>query len=255
MSNHRGSLKVSGSGKVTGGIYDDIKVSGSGHIDGDCDAIDVKVSGSAHFNGSLKVKEKLHCSGSCHINGAVEAGEVHASGSLNTDSTIACGVLHVSGGMKSGTVHARECHFSGGSHIDGALVAKQLKCSGSMRVDEGVESENAYISGMADVKGLFNANNLEIQLSGRSFIEEIGCDTLNVYLHIDGGLRAFFGIRPSHLRAGTIEGNDISLTNTEASVVRGARVVIHEGCSIGRVEYSGSLTIDPSSTVGEQVKV
>ena len=51
---------------------------------------------------------------------------------------------------------------------------------------------------------------------------------------------------------GDIEGDDVDLEYTEADVVRGRRVRIGEGCSIGRVEYSESLDAW-DGTVGESV--
>ena len=48
------------------------------------------------------------------------------------------------------------------------------------------------------------------------------------------------------------EGDDVVLEYTQADVVRGRRVRIGEGCSIGRVEYSESLDAW-DGTVGESV--
>ena len=54
-------------------------------------------------------------------------------------------------------------------------------------------------------------------------------------------------------QAGDIEGDDVDLEYTQADVVRGRRVRIGEGCSIGRVEYSESLDAW-DGTVGEAVQ-
>lgn len=53
-------------------------------------------------------------------------------------------------------------------------------------------------------------------------------------------------------QVGDIEGDDVDLEYTQADVVRGRRVRIGEGCSIGRVEYSESLDAW-DGTVGESV--
>ena len=61
--------------------------------------------------------------------------------------------------------------------------------------------------------------------------------------------------RPCVLKAELIEGEEIDLQATRAELVRGRNVVIGPGCEIERVEYSGSLMVDPSAKVEQQAKI
>lgn len=92
------SIRISGSGVVTGGVYNEIKTSGSGKIKGEtkcnvlrasgslnCDASiqakELRVSGSAKFEGNLKTEEGKS-SGAIRIEGHLEANKFEASGSM-----------------------------------------------------------------------------------------------------------------------------------------------------------------------------
>ena len=52
-----------------------------------------------------------------------------------------------------------------------------------------------------------------------------------------------------------IEGDEVTLIHTTSKVVRGKNVRIGCNCVIDRVEYSESLDVDESATVGERVKI
>jgi hypothetical protein len=62
-------------------------------------------------------------------------------------------------------------------------------------------------------------------------------------------------MRPFTLEVETIEGEEIDIEGTKADLVRGRNVVIGSGCEIERVEYSGTLTVDKTAKVEEQVKI
>lgn len=49
----------------------------------------------------------------------------------------------------------------------------------------------------------------------------------------------------------TIKGNDITLSKTEASLVAGHHIKIGPDCNVDEVEYSGTLEVDPSASVGK----
>ena len=50
-----------------------------------------------------------------------------------------------------------------------------------------------------------------------------------------------------------VPGDEIELEDVEAEIVRGRNVRIGEGCRIGCVEYSGTLTAAPG-TVGKSIR-
>ncbi|MGL5712059.1 MAG: hypothetical protein ACRCX2_03500 [Paraclostridium sp.] len=54
---------------------------------------------------------------------------------------------------------------------------------------------------------------------------------------------------------GKLEGDNITLENCEARVVRGKNIEIGKNCNIKNVEYSGSIKIDPKSKVEKSYKI
>jgi len=72
---------------------------------------------------------------------------------------------------------------------------------------------------------------------------------------LDGLVKLFAGGGTAALETKQIEGDEVSLEDTEAEVVRGKKVEIGPGCRIGRVEYSESLKVASDAVVKERVKV
>ena len=83
-------------------------------------------------------------------------------------------------------------------------------------------------------------------------IGSIGGGSIRIYKPTQVSLLGLFHGSVSCAQVGDIEGDDVDLEYTQADVVRGRRVRIGEGCSIGRVEYSESLDAW-DGTVGESV--
>ena len=117
----------------------------------------------------------------------------------------------------------------------------------------GVEAEAVRISGMAGIPGLLNAETVEIAADRGIRIGSIGGGSIRIYKPTQVSLLGLFRSSCSCAQAGDIEGDDVDLEYTQADVVRGRRVRIGEGCSIGRVEYSESLDAW-DGTVGEAVQ-
>ena len=59
----------------------------------------------------------------------------------------------------------------------------------------------------------------------------------------------------AHLKAETIEGDDVYLEHTTAQVVRGNTVTIGEGCEIDLVEYRTDFKKTPGASVLKDMKV
>ena len=69
---------IAGSGKLPGGVYGNVKIAGSGSVDGDLEADEIEVAGSGNLKGRVKA-EKLSTAGSCRIRGDVEVGLIESS--------------------------------------------------------------------------------------------------------------------------------------------------------------------------------
>lgn len=237
-----GDANISGSGSIAGGYYRDVKISGSGKIDGDIHALDVKVSGSAFFRGNV-ASESVKVSGSSNFGGHIDTGECKFSGS----------------GEVKGHLHARSLSTSGSLSCKEGIRAEEVKISGSLATGGDVEAESFKSSGGFRIEGLLNASNIEVNMFGRSYVREIGGDRVDIGI---APLNVFwqFVVRVFHLigigsklglKSEVIEATDVKLEWTESRVVRGNRVWIGAGCNIDLVEYTESAYVDPDARVKE----
>lgn len=197
-------IRISGSGTVGSGEYNEVKISGSGRICGDVKCERFAVSGSAHSAGVIE------CS-----------GELSVSGSLKTD-----------GGVK-----ADSARISGSTAIGGDLCANTLKIAGSAAVSGNCTVTEASISGSIKVGG------------GRVTVRRHNGSAVS-------GLVAIFGGRGfASLKTTSIEADSVELENTTADTVRAVDVTLGDGCDIGTVEYSGTLTVSEKAKVGNVIKL
>lgn len=241
MEKKLNDISISGSGKVAGGEYNNIRISGSGKITGDV------------------ICESLHISGSGKAEG-IEAREIKASGSFHASGIVKAEIIHVSGSAHiDGAIEAGEIRISGAFHANSAVTGKTVRISGSMHADSGIEADNVIVSGAARVGGLLNAEAIEINLNGTSDISEIGCERISVKNSRNAGFSLFGLFKINTIRhtltSNSIEATEAFLENTKCDVVRAKRIVIGEGCEIGRVEYEETIEIHEGAVVKEQVRI
>ncbi|MCX6344839.1 MAG: hypothetical protein NT018_07175 [Armatimonadetes bacterium] len=232
-----GSITISGSGKASGGVYEDITVSGSGKVTGDVQAQTVRIFGAATFDGSVNAS-KLDGSGSLAIACDLESMETKCSGSLRVGGNAKCEKLNVSGSVSiKGNVKVGATHISGRAEIGGDLEGEHVRSSGALNVG-----------------GLLSADMIEMNLNGRSRVREIGGERITVLTGNSAGnwmLRFGWPSKEGILEVETIEGDYVHLEATTAKVVRGRQLKIGPNCRIKRVEYGESLQIDPKANVNE----
>lgn len=241
----------SGSGVIAGGEYGKVSVSGAARATGDVTCEELHCSGGIKAGGNLCCKE-MHVSGGVKIAGDLTAGTVKTSGSVKTEGNVEIEeALSVSGSFKvEGDARLGIAGISGSCGIEGEARAKEIKISGSIHCGGNLSAERFACSGKTEIPGLLNAETIEISASGRCEVGDIGCGSITVQREW-----SVFGADRICLKAESIEGDTISLENTEAEVVRGKNVTIGRRCEIGRVEYSETLEIVDGGKVGEQVRV
>lgn len=246
-------MKISGSGSIPGGEYENVRVSGSGRCHGNIKCKSFHGSGATHCTGNVECTEQLHVSGSGHIDGDIKADDIHCSGSL-----------HVGGSAEATT----SLRGSGSTHIAKNCISHGvLHASGSFSVGGEVEAEKVEFSGVVNCEGLVNAEEIRMNLGYRnpSRVGALGGSRIVVeYTHhgIDeeGGFYLFglrFGrVKSSDKKKGTIlrvkesiEGDEIALEGVETPLVVGKDVRIGEGCRIGTVRYSGVLEVAEGASV------
>ncbi len=280
-------VNIAGSGKINGGIYQSISVSGSGTITGDVKAQSINIAGSCLVEGSLEAEE-LKSSGSCHIEGNVKTEEFHSSGMA----------------VVQGDVISDVCKWSGRGEIFGRLSTSYTKISGSCKVEGSVEADKFNSEGSFEIGGLLTADEVLIRLGGECRAEEIGGEKIEVRQNVgkfdreklqkrlrdkakgkswsfknfgievnlnfedmtklidqlgdslgDFGLHVSGFVGKGSLEAHLIEGDEIYLESTKAHLVRGKRVTLGPDCEIEKVEYQESLEIDEQSRVNSRERV
>ena len=127
MNNCALDFKVSGSGVVPAGEYRSISCSGSARISGDVRCQSLSVAGSARADGAIDCTGAVKVSGSFRGMG-VRADLLSASGSCRLEGDVQAKTVKCSGSCKvSGAVTAEEVHLSGSAAIDGLLNAERIE--------------------------------------------------------------------------------------------------------------------------------
>jgi len=236
-------MKIAGSGSITPGEYENIRVSGSGKICGPVRCRSLHASGSVFAEGDIFCEEEIHVSGSGRFRGTLQAGEFRAAGSAHVD-----GDLIVTGEAKA----------AGSFRCDGGIRAGVLHLAGGIRVEKDAEAEEARISGAFRCGGLLNAERVELRTDGGMDIGSIGGSVIRVQWESRGfNLRNLVrkNCEGTVTVRGAVEGDDILLECVTAPRVSGRTVVIGEGCNIDLVQYSETVEISPDARVGQTEKI
>ena len=235
------NINIAGSGKISGGEYAQVKISGSGRVLGNIRCTDLRSAGSAHVEGDVECAGQIKCAGSFRCDGRVQADELHVSGSCTLGSEVRARVFKAAGSFSAG----------------GRMCTEQLSGAGRFTVDGDIEGDEVKLSGSVKVNGLLNAERLHSRVGGDCRIGSIGGG--EILVERGDEKNGFFGLFRKNgtgtLSVSTIEGDSVTLQNTEADVVRGREVVISSGCKIGCVEYSVSLKVEDDGQVGERRQV
>jgi len=243
-SGKENNITINGSGSITGGKYGDVRINGSGEINGDVECASLTINGSGAVKGALKAGQAAF-NGSGTVQGPLQADtvQVHGAASLKGDVT------------------TREIDISGAVSVHGNVSTEQAKCAGAFSVSGDFNAEKFEARGGFKIDGLLNAGEIDICLHGDCRAREIGGSSISVRLDTRehwGVGNLFRGLLPNHhhhLVTDSIEGDEISLENTQARVVRGKRVTIGPGCDIALVEYTERYQQDEGAQVTEQRQV
>lgn len=243
-------LNISGSGHITPGEYDTIRISGSGQLGDAVRCKNLYVSGSA--NGSnVDCEKDFHISGSCGFSGKVSAGNIAISG----------------GSSFGGDIEVKErVAVSGGMSCRGDIKCKQLQVSGNSKVSGDVEAELAKIRGALDCEGLLNAEEVDIEFEKSMEVGSIGGSKIAIYKRHgeEKKKRARLPLFASLIKRSTagavcvnnsIEGDEIALEGVVCPRVSGRVVAIGADCEIELVQYSEQVEVSPEAKVGRTERI
>ncbi|EFM10373.1 conserved hypothetical protein [Paenibacillus curdlanolyticus YK9] len=216
------NMSVTGSGSIASGAYNKVK------IIGECEVL-----------GALDC-ETFTCMGTCIVLGPVRAGYFKLQGEVTVNDDWSGGELK---GMGQLTV---------GGHIRGRTISLM----GQLAASQSVEAETISVKGAVELKGLLNAERLELRLYGPSYVKEIGGGRIDIRRSRWSTIKGWIAPQKhTELIVSTIEGDEIYLEHTRADVVRGNRIHLGAGCQIGRVEYTQSLHVARQAVVHSEIQL
>ena len=273
-NNKKPDLKISGSGSSGGGIFDQVKISGSGTVTGNVECNEFDTSGSSRVIGNVTA-DIFKTSGSSKVSGNLTSNEIKTSGMTNIEGNVEAKLIKTSGSCRiGGNALANDINTSGSINILGGVKVKNFNTSGGAKIGKGVHGESIDFSGAIkvfedceaevfkakgsfDIGGLLNAGDISIEIYGSCKVKEIGGENIEV----KKGTATFFFIQKimsyfsdtfNYLTTDIIEGDNICLENTIAKVVRGNNITIGADCKIDLIEYKDKINISDKSTVKEQ---
>lgn len=238
-------MKISGSGTIPAGEYENIRISGSGNLQGIVKCASLHVSGSANA-------DKVECS-----------GEIQVSGACNFDGDVQAKTLHISGAcnFEGNLLVTDSIHLSGGVNMDGNLKCGTLDVHGGLRADGDIEAETVSVRGNIFSEGLLNAEQIDINTKSGCALGSIGCSKLTAtytkrkwfanLINVTYNGRQIRGVMVEQ----SIEGDEIDIKYVICPRVSGRTVKIGEGCEIEVLQYSESCEIDPKAKVGKIEKI
>jgi len=223
-------VKISGSGQISGGDYNKVSVSGSAKINGDVKAQEVRSSGSLEAVGNINSK-LVHSGGSFKLEGNLEADLVESSGSLKVSGKMLVKDLEASGSVNGDVLQGNTVNVSGGLKFAKDVTVKSFSSSGGL-----------------DIGGTLNADKIKILINGDSKIGSIKGKSIEIRRVMD------IIFRNSRLNTDRIEGDEVSLENVNAKLVKGRTIKIGPNCNIDAVEYKETISVDSGAKVGKQEK-
>lgn len=225
------SIKIMGESSISGGIYDKVTILGEAFSRGKIDCRVVKIIGGFDIKDEF-ICEKMNIVGTAVANSKIRISEaLKIIGDLNSSEVVEVGKVKV----------------VGEGRFQKDLKFHQVDLIGELSVKGNCEGTTFYSRGKAIIDGLLSADTVEIIPDGISTINEIGGSEITIRK------TRWISFSRGKVISNTIEGDNIVLENTHCKVVCGHNITILSGCIIDKIEYTGTLTVDSTSRVGEQI--
>lgn len=211
--------RITGSGILGGGVYNDISISGSGKISGDikCD--------------------KLSVSGSCKSEGMIEAENISVNGSFKTEKSIKTKSLSANGAIV----------------VEGDIKTDNFYVNGSVKTDNtNVYAEYLEVNGSLSNEKELNAD--RVVVNGRIKANEIVGTTIEILKNAHSlDISRFFRFtsRGALLnKAETITCEKIEARCLRCNKICADNIILKRDCTVDYVECNGRLFIGRTCKVG-----
>lgn len=239
-------MKISGSGQIAPGEYDNISVNGTAKINGYVRCLSFSCAGSAHALDKIECENGFSVAGSFKSDNEIKTDTLSFDGSFSCNENITANIeMSCSGVMKCG----------------GSVKAGSISISGLANVNGGMEAETVKVFGILNCGGLLNAETIEIKFRKGMDIGSIGGSRINIYPEIlqrkiklplfSSLVKGASAVRVNN----SIEGDIIALEGVVTPRVSGRIVAISDGCEIDLVQYSEQVEISPNAKVRKTEKI
>lgn len=228
------NANINGLGTVRGGEYNNVILSGSSKIIGDTKANKIVVSGICSSYDKLEANY-------IQISGMVKCG-----GELKSSK-----IIEVSGSAKAKFINANTLDISGTAKVFDSCFFEKGRISGKLNIGGSCEGRDFKASAKLIIGKLLSADIIDINIEGKSCINEIGGEIITIRKGRNPFGSSIFPILKKELTCELIEGDNIYIENTICKIVRGKNVVIADGCTIDKVEYTDSYKCDYKNCVKE----
>ncbi|MDM5190425.1 hypothetical protein QUF99_24685 [Bacillus sp. DX4.1] len=194
----------------------------------------IRVKGVASFKKDVQANE-FSIIGDCVIRGSLIAKSFSNSGACKIEGVSQFSEMKNTGSCKIGKIQAKHIHSSG-----------------TLSLKEDVHTETLTVQGSVRVHGNLQAKKIGIQFITPSELQNVEGDIIMIapsrkFISLTNFIP---GIKKT-ITCKTIKGNDITLSKTDASLVSGHNIKIGPNCTVSEVEYSGTLDVHPSATIGK----
>ncbi|WP_300347876.1 hypothetical protein [Clostridium sp.] len=238
MSN---DMRLSGRCKVNGGEYNHIEMAGYGKITGEVKANSIDLAG---YTKALK---------NINVSYLSTAGKFKVAGNIRSkEEIITAGTFKA---LKN--IEGKRIFLGGSFKCLGDMAFDFLDIKGNIKCNGNCEGRKVLGEGRIRIGGLLSADEIEIKLSGTSIINEIGGEKIKIEEGNKQNIKigALKYKQKALLNCKSIEGDYITLQNTNAKIVRGKNITIGKNCIIDKVEYSGELKVKEGCLIKERVKI
>ncbi|MDR2736056.1 MAG: hypothetical protein LBB49_00655 [Gracilibacteraceae bacterium] len=226
-------IRIIGDSSIGTGPFGLVRVVGEANAREDMTCRELRVTGTVKAEQNLtchnaRIVGEVEIRGDCTMQSANITGNVRVGGNCTIQDASVTGEVKVAGDWQSATANVWGC-----LNVKGQCASEQIKVRGSL-----------------DVKGLLNFDQAEIVSGHPSKIQELGGRQIIVRKPKMPWKLWNNPFRTVILEAQSIEADDIDIDYTTAAEVRGTRVKIGKHCSIGKIEYSESLTVEEGAEIG-----
>lgn len=210
--------RITGSGTIGEGTYEDISISGSGKLTGNIKCQKLSVSGSCKSSGMIEASEII-VNGSLKVEDAMKANTITANGSLKVEGDIKTDKFYVNGSVKTETTN---------------VYAEYLEVNGSLTNEKELNADKIIVNGKIKANEIVGT---VIEISKYEF----GLDV--------GEFFRFISKTGSINKAESIACETIYAKNLKCNKICAENITLKGNCIVDFVECNGKLMIGRTCTV------